>query len=134
MSKQRSIALGAVTVVLALAVVLLATPLLSSGVSRVTPVSAGQQTSAPAQVTSVDTRSTLIVTGIGTASVAPDVARVEVGVESRASNFGVAKEFHETRQRAFRIDSSEQLARCAPHQRRGMRRAIHGQLEGPLEL
>lgn len=101
MSKQRSIALGAVTVVLALAVVLLATPLLSSGVSRVTPVSAGQQTSAPAQVTSVDTRSTLIVTGIGTASVAPDVARVEVGVESRASTAQAAADATNKKQAAI---------------------------------
>jgi len=101
MSRQRSFALGALTVVLALLVVMLASPLLSSNLAQVTPASAGPQTSAPAQVTTVDVRNTLIVGGLGTASGAPDVARVEVGVESRAQTAQAAADATNKKQAAI---------------------------------
>ena len=101
MSRQRSIALGAITIVLALLVVMLASPLLSSSLARVTPASAGPQPSAPAQVTTVDTRNTLIVSGVGTASSAPNVARVEVGVDSRALSAQAAADATNKKQAAI---------------------------------
>jgi len=101
MSRQRSFALGAITVVLALLVIMLASPLLSGGFARVTPGSAGPQTSAPAQVTTVDTRNTLIVSGVGTASTTPDVARLDVGVESRAQTAQAAADATNKKQAAI---------------------------------
>jgi uncharacterized protein len=101
MSRQRSFALGAITVVLALLVIMLASPLLSGGFARITPVSAGPQTSAPAQVTTVDTRNTLIVSGVGTASTTPDVARLDVGVESRAQTAQAAADATNKKQAAI---------------------------------
>ena len=101
MSRQRSFALGAVTVVLALLVVMLASPLLSNGLARVTPANAGPQTSAPVQATSVDARNTLIVSGVGTASGTPDVARLDVGVESRAQTAQAAADATNKKQAAI---------------------------------
>jgi uncharacterized protein YggE len=104
MSKQLSYALGALTVVGALFVIMIAGPLLSSGISglaQATPANAGPQVTAATQVTATDNRNMLVVSGIGTATGTPDVARVEVGVESRAQTAQAAADATNKKQAAI---------------------------------
>ena len=100
MSTQRSIALGALTVALALAIILLGGPFIAGSLGRATPASAGPLPGAPLQVTTADTRSTLVVAGVGTASGTPDVAHIDVGVESRAQTAQAAADATNKKQAA----------------------------------
>jgi uncharacterized protein YggE len=103
MFKQHSLLWGALTVVGALLVIMLAGPLLSGGVrdlARATPANAGPQAVAAAQGATADNRNTLVVSGVGTASTVPDVGRLDVGVESRAQTAQAAADATNKKQAA----------------------------------
>ncbi len=114
MSKRIAFTLGAITMLVVLALILLWGPFTNSLSPNIPQATANANTAASgnasntastassvgAQAAQVTTPSTLMVNGTGSAFAAPDVARIQIGVQSRAS----------TAQQAVADNSAKQAA------------------------